>query len=43
MAADIVFVTRDQSDLSGGEFDDLLLWPSANRLYRRMVEAGRLP
>ena len=43
VAADIVFVTRDQSDLSGGEFDDLLLWPSANRLYRRMVEAGRLP
>ena len=43
VAADIVFVTRNRSDLAGSEFDDLLLWPSANRLYRRMVEAGRLP
>ena len=43
VAADLVFVTRNRSDLDGAEFDDLLLWPSANRLYSRMVEAGRLP
>ena len=43
VAADVVFVTRIRSDLGGSEFDDLLLWPSANRLYSRMVEAGRLP
>ena len=43
VAADTVFVIRGHSDLSGSEFDDLLLWLSANSLYRGMVDAGRLP
>lgn len=43
VAADDVFVARGRSDMSGGEFDDQLLWVSANALYRSLVEAGRLP
>lgn len=43
VAADGVFVARGRSDSSGDEFDDLVIWLSANTLYRRLVEAGRLP
>jgi len=43
VADDSVFVTRRRSDMSGNEFDDQLLWLSANALYRGLVDAGRLP
>lgn len=43
VAADDVFVTRGRSDLSGNEFDDLVVWLSANALYRGLVDASRLP
>lgn len=43
VAADDVFVMRGRSDGGGNEFDDQLLWLSANALYRHMIEAGRLP
>ncbi len=43
VAADTVFVSRGRSDRSGAEFDDLVLWMSANSLYHSLVEAGRLP
>ena len=43
VAADIVFVARGRSDRSGSEFDDQVLWLSANSLYRALVDAGRLP
>ncbi len=43
IAGNDVFVSRGSSKLSGSEFDDLLIWVSANSLYRVMVEAGRLP
>ncbi len=43
VAADAVFVARGRSDRSGAEFDDLVLWLSANSLYHSLVEAGRLP
>ena len=43
VAADAVFVTRGRSDRGGSEFDDLVVWMSANALYRALVEAGQLP
>lgn len=43
VAADAVFVARGRSDRGGNEFDDLVLWMSANALYRGLVDAGRLP
>ena len=43
IAADIVFVDRRLSDQSGNEFDDIVLWTSANRLYHRLVAGGQLP
>lgn len=43
IADDDVFVLRGRSELGGSEFDDQLAWISANALYRRMIEAGRLP
>ena len=43
VAADDVFVMRGRSDAGGNEFDDQLAWLSAHALYRRMIEAGRLP
>lgn len=43
VAADAVFVARGRSDMSGNEFDDLVVWLSANALYRGLVDAGHLP
>lgn len=43
VAADAVFVTRGRSEKGGSEFDDLVIWMSANTLYRALVDAGRLP
>ena len=43
VASDVVFVMRGRSDAGGNEFDDNLIWLSANALYRHMIEAGRLP
>lgn len=43
VAADDVFVARGHSDMSGNEFDDQIMWLSANALYRGLVDAGRLP
>lgn len=43
VADDRVFVTRSGSNMSGSEFDDIVIWLSANALYKRMVDAGRLP
>ena len=43
VASDRVFVQRSHSTATGGEFDDVVTWISENRLYDRMVRAGRLP
>ncbi len=43
IASDSVFVAHGKSELSGSEFDDLLLWTAPNRLYSRLVDAGYLP
>ncbi|MGI9271354.1 MAG: type II secretion system protein [Woeseiaceae bacterium] len=43
VAANAVFVLRGRSELSGSEFDDLLLWTSSNSLYRMLADAGHLP
>ena len=43
VAADVVFVSRGASGLSGSEYDDLVLWVSPNTLYGGLVEAGHLP
>jgi type II secretory pathway pseudopilin PulG len=42
---DRVFVSHEArpAGASGGEFDDLVVWLSANILYNRMVAAGSLP
>jgi len=45
-AAGQVFVSRDFSSntgLSGGEFDDVVVWLSANVYINRMISAGQLP
>ncbi len=43
--ADRVFVFHEprSAGASGGEFDDVVVWLSANILYNRMVAAGNLP
>jgi prepilin-type N-terminal cleavage/methylation domain-containing protein len=43
VASDRVFVDRGRSDLTGSEFDDLLLWIPPAHLYGRLVETGHLP
>ena len=43
VASDRVFVDRGRSDLSGSEFDDLLVWIPPAQLYGRLVQAGHLP
>ncbi len=43
VAADGVFVHRGRSDRSGEEYDDQLLWLSAQSLYSRLIETGHLP
>ena len=44
-AAGTSFVSRDPSirTTGGGEFDDLVVWISANTLIEKMVAAGKLP
>lgn len=43
--ADAVFVSHDPTPagFANGEFDDLVVWPSMNILFNRMIAAGRLP
>lgn len=43
VANDDVFVTHGSSQVSGSEFDDLVIWLPANTLFGRLVEAGQLP
>jgi len=43
VANDIVFVSRQRSEQSGAEFDDLLTWVAPSNLYSRLVAAGLLP
>lgn len=40
-----VFVARNPSAAGalGGEFDDIVVWPSLNTIFGRMVQAGKLP
>jgi len=41
-----LFYFRKRADVTaatGGEFDDVVAWISLNKLYARMVSAGRLP
>ncbi len=42
---DEVFVRErtENTTVTGGEFDDLVMWVSLNQLFARMVSAGRLP
>lgn len=42
---DRVFISHGLSSAneSGGEFDDQVIWLSANILFNRMIQAGRLP
>jgi len=44
--ATVIFVSRTQTDnttATGGEFDDMATWLSANILFNRLVAAGKLP
>ena len=41
--ADRVFVKRDQSRVSGSEFDDVVTWISPPMLFNRLIAAGQLP
>ena len=43
VASDAVFIVRGKSELPGSEFDDLVTWSPANRLYGRLVDTGHLP
>lgn len=38
-----VFVARGKSEQPGGEFDDVVIWVSANTLYHGLIMSGRLP
>jgi len=40
---DNCFVSRDYNTVAGREFDDQIIWLSANILFNRMVSAGVLP
>ncbi|HEX9391905.1 MAG TPA: prepilin-type N-terminal cleavage/methylation domain-containing protein [Usitatibacteraceae bacterium] len=42
---DLVFVSHTVSAAGtpGGEFDDIVVWPSLNTLFGRMVQANKLP
>ena len=44
-AAGTSFVAKDQSarTTGSGEFDDIVVWISANTLFSKMVAAGKLP
>ncbi|MCB1754742.1 MAG: prepilin-type N-terminal cleavage/methylation domain-containing protein [Gammaproteobacteria bacterium] len=39
----VYFVSREYSQKSGEEFDDIVIWLSDNVLFTRMIEAGVLP
>ena len=41
---DLVFVSHTPTaGAANGEFDDIVVWPSLNTLFARMVQAGKLP
>jgi prepilin-type N-terminal cleavage/methylation domain-containing protein len=42
-AGAFVFHTPTSADSTQGEFDDIVVWLSANLFYNRMIAAGRLP
>jgi len=43
VGANNVFVSRGKSEQPGGEYDDVVVWVSANTLYHGLIMAGRLP
>jgi len=43
VASDVVFVNRRMSEQVGSEFDDIVYWSAATRLYHRLVIGGQLP
>lgn len=43
IASNAVFVSHGRSNQPGGEFDDVVVWMSANTLYHSLVLAGQLP
>ncbi len=43
LAGTRVFVSRTRSDVSGSEFDDLVMWVPMNLIISRMIAAGQLP
>jgi type II secretory pathway pseudopilin PulG len=42
-STDRIFVSKNQTDISGNPFDDVVTWLSLNTLVNRMVTAGQLP
>lgn len=42
-STDRIFVSKNQTDVSGNAFDDVVTWLSLNTLVNRMVTAGQLP
>lgn len=40
---DLIFTSREFSQASGKEFDDIVIWLSDNILFTRLMEAGILP
>lgn len=42
-SADRIFVSRDWSNASGSEFDDIVTWIGTSPLFNRMIAAGQLP
>ena len=42
-SADRIFVSHYRSDVSGSQFDDLVIWIGTSVLFNRMIAAGKLP
>jgi hypothetical protein len=42
-SADRIFVSRVRGDVSGSEYDDMVVWIAMPVLIARMVAAGQLP
>lgn len=42
-SADRIFVSREWSNVSGAEFDDIVTWIGTSPLFNRMIAAGQLP
>lgn len=42
-SADRIFVSRDFSNATGSEFDDIVTWIGTSPLFNRMIGAGQLP